>query len=257
MDRKKLLHIEVSVKPLCPTPFSKVKEYWQEFLGGNLDSPFTLKDGHEVDLSTLPGEIQQTCMKAYIVDDDNDEPSFLPRDSFMVHTFVLSEEEACTEELEPSGGDDEYVAASDSLTLPHLSLDNLWESLIFEPGMKRQLLDYAQSALIFSDKKVSSHIINWNRIILLHGYAVVGSISFVGATVMKAQLLVPFLLCRLPGTGKTSLCRALANKLAIRLNHRFPRSTLLEIHSHSLFSKWFSTSGKVSEQILYFVQNKA
>lgn len=179
MDRKKLLHIEVSVKPLCPTPFPKIKEYWQIFLGGNLDSPFTLKDGHEVDLSTLPAEIQRTCMKAYIVDDDNDEPCFLPRDSFMVHTFVLSEEEACTEELEPSGGDDEYVSASDSLTLPHLSLDNLWESLIFEPGMKRQLLDYAQSALIFSDKKVSSHIISWNRIILLHGYAVVGSIAFV------------------------------------------------------------------------------
>jgi SpoVK/Ycf46/Vps4 family AAA+-type ATPase len=58
-----------------------------------------------------------------------------------------------------------------------------------------------------------------------------------------------------PGTGKTSLCRALAHKLAIRLSDRFNRATLLEIHSHSLFSKWFSTSGKLVSALFSMVRD--
>ena len=48
-----------------------------------------------------------------------------------------------------------------------------------------------------------------------------------------------------PGTGKTSLCKALAQKLAIRFGHRFPQGLLIEVNAHSLFSKWFSESGKL------------
>lgn len=175
-------------------------------------------DGNEVNLDRLPKAIQQACAKVSIIDDDKENSHFSSGDSFVIHTFTLNEEEACTEQLEPTSGDDEWVSGADSLTLPHATLENLWESLIFEDGLKSQLLDYAQSAVLFSDKKIHPSICSWNRILLLHGY---------------------------PGTGKTSLCRALANKLAIRLSGRFPRATLLEIHSHSLFSKWFSTSGKV------------
>jgi len=58
-----------------------------------------------------------------------------------------------------------------------------------------------------------------------------------------------------PGTGKTTLNKALAQKLAIRLSDRFPRSTLLEIHSHSLFSKWFSTSGKLVSALFSMVRD--
>jgi SpoVK/Ycf46/Vps4 family AAA+-type ATPase len=60
---------------------------------------------------------------------------------------------------------------------------------------------------------------------------------------------------RPPGTGKTSLCRALAHKLAIRQGDRFPRTTLLEIHSHSLFSKWFSTSGKLVSALFQMIRD--
>ena len=48
-----------------------------------------------------------------------------------------------------------------------------------------------------------------------------------------------------PGTGKTSLCKALAHKLAIKLSHRYTQSQLVEVNAHSLFSKWFSESGKL------------
>lgn len=48
-----------------------------------------------------------------------------------------------------------------------------------------------------------------------------------------------------PGTGKTSLCKALAQKLAIRTESSYAYTHLVEINSHSLFSKWFSESGKL------------
>lgn len=47
------------------------------------------------------------------------------------------------------------------------------------------------------------------------------------------------------GTGKTSLCKALAQKVFIRNNQHFQTGLLFEINCHSLFSKWFSESGKL------------
>ena len=51
------------------------------------------------------------------------------------------------------------------------------------------------------------------------------------------------------GTGKTSLCKALAHKLAIRLGSRYPSAQLIEINAHSLFSRWFSESGKLVHRL--------
>eukprot|EP01083_Nonionella_stella_P242129 844870_1 len=91
------------------------------------------------------------------------------------------------------------------------------------PDVKSNLLSYAFTGLYFSKKNVSPHIINWNRVLLLYGP---------------------------PGTGKTTLCRALAQKLSIRMHNVFPSGGyLLEIKSHSLFSKWFSESGKLISRL--------
>lgn len=48
-----------------------------------------------------------------------------------------------------------------------------------------------------------------------------------------------------PGTGKTSLCRALAQQISIRLKNIYPTSKLVELDAHSLLSRYFSESGKL------------
>lgn len=94
----------------------------------------------------------------------------------------------------------------------------LQESLLYEDEVKPRLLRYVSSAMKFSELGVDDRILSWNRVVLLHGP---------------------------PGTGKTSLCKGLSQKLAIRMSHAYANGHLIEVNAHSLFSKWFSESGKM------------
>ncbi|KAK9278699.1 hypothetical protein L1049_028274 [Liquidambar formosana] len=140
----------------------------------------------------------------------------------VVHVFQLSEEGPC-EELSGEGG----LSSFNEWILPAKEFDGMWESLIYESGLKQRLLRYAATALLFTDKGVDPFLVSWNRIILLHGP---------------------------PGTGKTSLCKALAQKLSIRFSSRYPQCQLVEVNAHSLFSKWFSESGKLVAKLFQKIQ---
>eukprot|EP00937_MAST-01D_sp_MAST-1D-sp2_P005262 g5262.t1 len=147
-----------------------------------------------------------------------------------VHVFELSDEGPSDEAVDGGGDDEEPVAACTQWVLPAREFDGLWASLVFEDGIKASLLEYANTAMLFSDAGVDADIVSWNRVVLLHGP---------------------------PGTGKTSLCKALAHKLAVRLSSRFGTAALLEVNAHSLFSKWFSESGKLVMRLFQHIQELA
>lgn len=54
-----------------------------------------------------------------------------------------------------------------------------------------------------------------------------------------------FLLHGPPGSGKSTLCRSVAQKLSIRLKSRFSTTRLLELDSRTMYSKYFSESAKI------------
>ena len=130
-----------------------------------------------------------------------------------LHVHPLFDEEPAEEDT----CDGEAIAFQ-LRTLPALEFDGLWESLVYEEEVQPRLLRYVSTAMRFSAAGVDSRVIAWNRVALLHGP---------------------------PGTGKTSLCRGLAHKLAVRLSATYAQGHLVEVNAHSLFSKWFSESGKM------------
>lgn len=132
--------------------------------------------------------------------------------TFKFYIYVVNDEEPNTEYLSTDKDAGEFEAGTHWL-LPCKEFEGLYESLIYEEGLKEKFLSMVETTLLFSKKGVDQHIVACNRLALLYGP---------------------------PGTGKTSLCKAIAQKLGIRMKKEYHFTHLIEINSHSLFSKWFS-----------------
>ncbi|ALC46673.1 pch2 [Drosophila busckii] len=176
--------------------------------------------------ATFSPSIELQSVQSILLEKDNGDHDALLTDlakcEFCFHFYMTQRPEMHLDTALFSGEGDEdnidSVVAANHVLLPAQEFAGLWENLIYEPGLKEKLLKFALSALNFSQHGVNSNVIACNRLILLHGP---------------------------PGTGKTSLSKAIAQKLSIRMQGCFAYTHLIEINSHSLFSKWFSESGKL------------
>ncbi|MCI12446.1 pachytene checkpoint protein 2 like, partial [Trifolium medium] len=72
--------------------------------------------------------------------------------------YQLSEEGPC-EDISSDGQSSSF----NEWILPAKEFDGMWESLIYESGLKQRLLRYAASALLFTEKAVDPFLVSWNR----------------------------------------------------------------------------------------------
>jgi len=221
MKDRTCYYVEVLQSPYSTVQASILTEKVKAFLSDKKPTfgDFTIK------------EFQDEFLKAHVISVslcDTDVPGVekkaidLNSCNLKINVYQLHTDGAGAEEVD----DDNLIAASHWL-MPSSDFEGLWESLVYDEPIKMRLLNYASTALLFSDRKVDSNIISWNRVVLLHGP---------------------------PGTGKTSLCKALSQKLCIRFSDHFSHGQLVEINSHSLFSKWFSESGKLVMKMFQRIQ---
>ncbi|KAL0985470.1 hypothetical protein UPYG_G00157300 [Umbra pygmaea] len=211
------VHVEVHIKSNSTAKRSEVKTHVLTLLNRHC-MVLGVYRWTEFDEDFLTKHVQSVA----IVDAER-KPIDLKSCCLSVHLFTLNEDGPCTLTLE----EDQELPAANHWLLPAAEFHGIWESLVYDNGVKTQLLDYVSTTIYFSDKNVNSNLISWNRVVLLHGP---------------------------PGTGKTSLCKALAQKLSIRLSKRYSYGQFVEINSHSLFSKWFSESGKLVTKMFQKIQ---
>ena len=145
--------------------------------------------------------------------------------------------------------DEEESPSCRKMVLPSAELASLWcvpnmsltmvprDTLVFEGNVKADLLSSTERSLELASQEVDPNLVS--------GAACIVMVAQVGVNRL-ALLHGP------PGTGKTSLCRALANTLAIRLtsdSDNFTRGVLVEVHSNSLCSMWVGESGKMVQRL--------
>ncbi|TGO91574.1 hypothetical protein BPOR_0024g00300 [Botrytis porri] len=110
--------------------------------------------------------------------------------------------------------DDPEIPSAEVFDMPHHDFNGMWEELIFDQNHKEDLSWMISNMLLLSASAVPAKK-KMSPMALFHGP---------------------------PGTGKTTLCQAIAQRLAIRLVEQFPHTKLIQVKTATLLSKYYSES---------------
>ncbi|KAF1791865.1 P-loop containing nucleoside triphosphate hydrolase [Phytophthora cactorum] len=139
--------VEVCLKQESVADYEQVGAAVAEYLGATTSSSIFSKGSVMLPVaSPLASHVERIDVTEF--DGEESSETGVPRSEahLFVHVFKLSDETA----------DDEDVTTCQQTILPATSFDGLGT-------VKRNVLDYAMTAMLFSDSNVNPHIISWNR----------------------------------------------------------------------------------------------
>ncbi len=80
----------------------------------------------------------------------------------IVNAYQLNQEGGAEEMAD----DESETAACKQWILPSSDFHGMWDTLIFDDDIKTNLLQYAETTMLFSDRMVNSNLISWNRCVI-------------------------------------------------------------------------------------------
>ncbi|RMZ16010.1 hypothetical protein D0862_01447 [Hortaea werneckii] len=233
---KPTLHVEVAVKPSKAHDVKSAQLHGQ--IKGWLTRHFdTVQVGMDVSAELNDSDLCQVIDLVEVADYTGPPTSFgqdyydIKSIDLDIQTYVLKAEQEFRSRRAIDVTSDGEGQKARILPLPNIALKDAWNSLVFDDRLPALLLRYLVRMLgMVKQTSLNLAAFNWNRLCLLHGP---------------------------PGSGKSTFCRSLAQKLSIRLSNIFPKATLVEVNANSMLSKYFGESGKLIGEMFEKVHTMA